>query len=358
MGGARLKESNMSTESSRLKIFRRLALAGTLLALCVIVLGAWVRLSNAGLGCPDWPGCYGHLTAGTAAENAETVNAAFPHRPIEYHKAVKEMVHRYFASTLGLLILVLAAYAFANRHDPQQPVKLPFVLVALVIFQGLLGMWTVTLLLKPLIVVLHLLGGLTTMWLLAWLAMSKTKRDPVAQPPRTPPRTAAFISIRALALTGLIVLLLQITLGGWTSSNYAALACPDFPTCQNSYWPHMDAKDAFVLWRGLGIDYEGGVLDHPARVAIHFVHRLGALLAAIALGALSIRAWRFGETRPIRTAGAILGIVLIAQLLLGPLMVMRALPLVLATAHNAVAALLLLAVVRVNRVVTRQAART
>jgi len=343
----------MTTESSRLQLFRRIALAGALLALCVIVLGAWVRLSDAGLGCPDWPGCYGHFTAGSAAENADAVNSAFPHRPIEYHKAVKEMVHRYFASTLGFVILVLAAFAIANRQDPGQPVKLPIVLVALVIFQGLLGMWTVTLLLKPLIVVLHLIGGLSTFAFLVWLATRKSPADAAAQPLRAQPRTAAFISLPALALTALIVLALQISLGGWTSSNYAALACPDFPTCQNSYWPDMDAKDAFVLWRGLGIDYEGGVLDHPARVAIHFVHRLGAILAAIVLGALSIRAWRFGETNAIRNAGALLGILLVVQLLLGPLMVVRALPLSLATAHNAMAALLLFAVVRVNRLARR-----
>jgi heme a synthase len=347
----------MTNESSRLRIFRRIAIAGALLAFCVIVLGAWVRLSTAGLGCPDWPGCYGHLSAGDAAQNIDAANAAFPHRPFEYHKAVKEMVHRYFASTLGFLILVLAAFAFANRRDPAQPVKLPFVLVGLVILQGLLGMWTVTLLLKPLIVVLHLLGGLSTFALLVWLATRRSPADAPAAPVRAPPRTARFISLPALALAGLIVLAFQITLGGWTSSNYAALACPDFPTCQNSYWPTMDAKDAFVLWRGLGIDYEGGVLDHPARVAIHFVHRLGAILAAIVLGALSIRAWRFGETAALRTAGAILGITLIVQLLLGPLMVVRALPLSLATAHNAVAALLLFAVVRVNRLVGRSKRR-
>jgi len=336
-------------ESKRLTQFRRIALAAALLALCVIVLGAWVRLSDAGLGCPDWPGCYGHFTAGSAAENADSVNAAFPQRPIEYHKAVKEMVHRYFASTLGFLILVLAAFAIANRHDPLQPVKLPVFLVALVIFQGLLGMWTVTLLLKPLIVVLHLLGGLSTFALLAWLAMKRAREDHRAVPERAPPATAKYISLPALALAGLVVLGLQISLGGWTSSNYAALACPDFPTCQNSYWPEMDTKDAFVLWRGLGIDYEGGVLNHPARVAIHFAHRLGAVLAAIVLGALAFRAWRFGETTTLRKAGALLGIVLIVQLLLGPLMVVRALPLSLATAHNGVAALLLLMVVRVNR---------
>lgn len=325
----------------RLLLFRRLALAGVLLTLVVVVLGAWVRLSTAGLGCPDWPGCYGHWSAGSAAENIDSVNQAFPHRPLEYHKAIKEMVHRYFASGLGLLILALAGIAISNRKDPQQPVALPLALVALVIFQGLLGMWTVTLLLKPLIVVLHLIGGLSTLSLLAWLAMR-----PSEAPERWSPANAG---LRKLAVLGLAMLALQIMLGGWTSSNYAALACPDFPTCQNSYWPHMDVKDAFVLWRGLGIDYEGGVLDHPARVAIHFVHRLGAIAAALILGALSFLAWRRGTTPAVRTAGVLLGLVLIAQLILGPIMVMRALPLALATAHNGVAALLLLATLRMNR---------
>ena len=324
--------------TSRYRLFRRLALAGVVLAFGVVVLGAWVRLSAAGLGCPDWPGCYGHLSVDTAAANVDAINEAFPHRPFEYHKAIKEMVHRYFASSLGLLILVLAGLAIANRRDPQQPLILPIVLVGLVILQGLLGMWTVTLLLKPLIVVLHLLGGLATLSLLAWLAMAK----PASQ-------AAVPKSLQTVATTALVVLALQIALGGWTSSNYAALACPDFPTCQNSLWPHMDVRDAFVLWRGLGIDYEGGVLDHPARVAIHFMHRLGAVVAALMLGFASIAAMRLGATRGVRIAGAVLGAVLVCQLILGPLMVIRALPLALATAHNAVAALLLLAVVALNR---------
>jgi cytochrome c oxidase assembly protein subunit 15 len=324
--------------TSRYRLFRRLALAGVVLAFGVVVLGAWVRLSAAGLGCPDWPGCYGHLSVDTAAANVDAINEAFPHRPFEYHKAIKEMVHRYFASSLGLLILVLAGLAIANRRDPQQPLILPIVLVGLVILQGLLGMWTVTLLLKPLIVVLHLLGGLATLSLLAWLAMAK----PASQ-------AAVPKSLQTVATTALVVLALQIALGGWTSSNYAALACPDFPTCQNSLWPHMDVREAFVLWRGLGIDYEGGVLDHPARVAIHFMHRLGAVVAALMLGFASIAAMRLGATRGVRIAGAVLGAVLVCQLILGPLMVIRALPLALATAHNAVAALLLLAVVALNR---------
>jgi cytochrome c oxidase assembly protein subunit 15 len=324
----------------RYRFFRRLALAGVVLAFCVVVLGAWVRLSNAGLGCPDWPGCYGHLTADDAAQNVDAVNQAFPQRPFTYHKAIKEMVHRYFAGGLVLVILTLAALAIFNRRDPQQPVGLPIALVGLVFLQALLGMWTVTLLLKPLIVVLHLLGGLTTLALLGWLALAP--QGDWSRPP-------APARLKTLAAVGLIVLGLQIALGGWTSSNYAALACPDFPTCQNSYWPQMDAKDAFVLWRGLGRDYEGGVLDHPARVAIHFVHRLGALVTALVLALVSFAAIRSGPTRAARGAGIVLGVVLGCQLILGPMMVVHGLPLALATAHNAVAALLLLAIVALNR---------
>jgi heme a synthase len=320
-------------------LFRRLAFITACLALVVIVLGAWVRLSAAGLGCPDWPGCYGHLTVDRAAENLEQINSAYPQRRFEYAKAHKEMVHRYFASTLGFLILVLAAIAIANRDDVEQPVLLPVVLVGLVILQGLLGMWTVTLLLKPLIVVLHLLGGLTTLALLSWLAMRPRVREDGER--------AAQRRLRNLATFGLIVLAMQIALGGWTSSNYAALACPDFPSCQNNYWPEMDFADAFVLWRGLGIDYEGGVLDHPARIAIHFTHRLGAIVAALVLGALSVGAIRQRADPVLRNAGFLLAALLVAQLILGPMMVIRALPLGLASAHNGLAALLVIAVVRV-----------
>jgi len=181
--------------------------------------------------------------------------------------------------------------------------------------------------------------------------MSPAEGTATAPPADRQPRNLRTVNLRTLAGTGLAVLVLQIALGGWTSSNYAAFACPDFPTCQSSAWPNMDMKDAFVLWRGLGIDYEGGVLNHPARVAIHFVHRLGALTTAVVLGLLSFLAWRGGATPAIRTAGIVLALVLVAQLILGPLMVIRGLPLSLATAHNAVAALLLLATLRLNKLV-------
>jgi cytochrome c oxidase assembly protein subunit 15 len=323
----------------RLLTFRRLCLLGTVLAFCVIVLGAYVRLSHAGLGCPDWPGCYGHLTAGEAAANQHAVNAAFPDRPVEYDKALKEMLHRYLASALGLLILAIAAVAWTNRRDRQQPLRLPVAAVALVVFQGLLGMWTVTLLLKPAIVTAHLFGGLLTMSLLWWMALETSRRS----------RPAAERSLRKWAVAGLVVLGLQIFLGGWVSSNYAAVACPDFPTCQRSYWPAMDFRDAFVLWRGLGIDYEGGVLDHPARVAIHFAHRVGAVVAALVLGFVAWKATRSGAWRGVRLAGIALGLTLVVQWLVGPIMVLRTFPLSLATAHNAIAALLVLCMVALLR---------
>ena len=323
----------------RLALFRRLCLIAALVALCVVVLGAWVRLSHAGLGCPDWPGCYGHLTVGQALDNADHANAAFPERPLEADKALKEMIHRYLATGLGLLVLAIAAVAWSNRRDPAQPVRLPGFLVVLVVFQGLLGMWTVTLLLKPAIVSAHLVGGLTTMALLWWLALRVDRTT----------RSAAESGLRSLALVGLAVLALQILLGGWVSTNYAALACPDFPTCQRSFWPEMDFKDAFVLWRGLGIDYEGGVLDHPARVAIHFVHRIGALVTAAVLGFLAWRAIRTGRSSAVRTAGVALAVLLVAQWTVGPLMVLKALPLELATTHNAIAALLVLTMVALLR---------
>lgn len=328
-------------------VFRRLALAAACLAFVVIVLGAWVRLSAAGLGCPDWPGCYGHLTVEGASRNIDAIASAFPERPFEYAKAHKEMVHRYFASGLGLLIFVVAAFAIANRNDPEQPVALPIALVGLVILQGLLGMWTVTLLLKPLIVVLHLLGGLTTLALLTWLAYRPQRSIPDA--PMNGEALHRAKGLRNLAIAGLTVLILQVALGGWTSSNYSALACPDFPRCQDAWWPDMDYADAFVLWRGLGIDYEGGVLDHPARVAIHFTHRLGAIAAALALGLLSLLAFRRSTQPAIRAGALVLGVLLAVQLVLGPLMVVRGLPLSLATAHNGVAALLVVAAVRLAK---------
>jgi cytochrome c oxidase assembly protein subunit 15 len=340
-------------------ILRRLALASMLLAFCVVVFGAYVRLTDAGLGCPDWPGCYGHVTPAGAAEAA-----AQGRIDAEVHtgKAWNEMIHRYGASTLGLLILVLAFLAWRWRRHPGVPLALPLVLVGLVIFQGLLGMWTVTLLLKPFIVTLHLAFGMLTLSLLWWLWLTLRRRSSNPWSGTTKARgggsTAALFlpapsGLRRMALVALIALGIQILLGGWTSTNYAAVACPDFPRCQASWWPEADYGEAFVLWRGLGINYEGGVLDHPARVAIHFTHRLGAIVATTLLLIVSVLTlWLRREGNSRFAAGAVLA-ALVLQLGFGVFMVLKGFPLWLATAHNAGAALLLLAALALNRALRR-----
>lgn len=326
-------------ETRNMAWFRRAALAATLLCAIVVVVGAWVRLTNAGLGCPDWPGCYGHVHPAQAAERAAEINAASPDRPFDYQKAINEMVHRYIVGGLGILVIGLAVMSVMNRRDPAQPRVLPWLLLALLVLQALLGMWTVTLLLKPLIVTLHLLGGLLTLALLWWLALPPARRE----------LKAAERGLRRLAMAGIAVLAVQVALGGWTSTNYAAAACPDFPTCQASYWPPMDFRDAFILWRGLEIDYEGGVLDAPARVAIHYTHRLGAYLTAVVLLLVVAGAWRRGQSRATRFAAIAVGIALVLQVAIGMNLIWQGWPLSLGTAHNAGAVLLVLATVALLR---------
>jgi heme a synthase len=312
-------------EHGRVFWFRRLALAGTLLAFCVVVLGAWVRLTDAGLGCPDWPGCYGHV---------------FPEGSTHHFaRAVHEMVHRYFASTLGLIIASLLGLALVNRRAPDQPVVPAAVLFAVVCLQGLLGMKTVTLLLQPLIVTAHLLGGLTTLAILRWLSITPERR--ALRRPEA--------GLRSFAMVGFAVLALQIFLGGWTSTNYAAVACPDLPTCQRSFWPSMDFKDAFVLWRGLGVDYEGGILANPARVAIHFTHRLGAVVAGLTLLSLGVMVAMRARNSRLRTIGRVLILAVLAQIALGLSVVHWGVPLPIATMHNAGAAFLVLVMVTLLR---------
>ena len=319
--------------------FFRLAALATALTLILVVLGSYVRLSEAGLGCPDWPGCYGHWKVPAEAQ-ADAANAAYPHRQLETAKAWKEMAHRYVAGALGLLVLALALLAWRRRREPGQLVMLPILLLGLIIFQSLLGMWTVTLLLKPLIVMGHLLGGMSTLALLAWITL-RTGALGVqgAKPVRGLWRWAA---IGALA-----VLTTQIALGGWTSSNYAALACPDFPTCHGQWWPAADFNEGFILWRGIGIDYEGGVLDNYGRVAIHLAHRVGAVTTFVVLGSFALLLI-LGPPRPIlRPAGMALLAALLLQVGLGIATVVGHLPLPVAAAHNGGAAMLLLTLVTV-----------
>ncbi|MEO1582009.1 MAG: COX15/CtaA family protein [Pseudomonadota bacterium] len=324
-------------ESFAARAYRRLLPIATTLALGVVVLGAWVRLTDAGLGCPDWPGCYGTLTVPTEAEELAYASEAYPERPVETQKAWNEMIHRYFAGTLGLLVFAIVFFAWrARRQDPDQPVVLPSILGGLITFQALLGMWTVTLLLKPVIVMMHLLGGMATLGLLFWLSLRAWRRG-----------ERRSVSLASLALVGLCVVYGQIALGGWTSTNYAALACPDWPTCQGEWWPEADFKEGFVLWRGTGIDYEGGVLDGEARTAIHLVHRIGAIVVTLLLSLLLWRALR-SERSTVRVAGLAVSFALLLQISIGLGIIELSLPLWLATAHNGGGALLLLSLLLLN----------
>ena len=333
------------------KLFNRLALISIFLAMVVIFLGAYTRLGDAGLGCPDWPGCYGHLTVPDKHHEVAKANQTYPDRPVVAAKAWKEMVHRYFASTLGLLIVIMAIIAVRNRHDRNQLVALPLFLVAWVVFQGLLGMWTVTIKLNPTIVMSHLMGGLTTFSVLTWIYLRQTnvlteKRLDLTRLNR----------LHGLALLALLVVIAQVMLGGWTSSNYAALACGDnFPMCQNQWWPAMDFKQGFVLWRGTDLNFEFGVLQNDARIAIQMTHRIGALITTLVLAVLAFKLIDFKESKCLGKLGSALLVVLVIQIMLGVSNVLLSLPLGIAVAHNAVGALLLVLMVAINHAIRPRA---
>lgn len=316
-----------------MRLYRPLLLVSILLALAVVCLGAYVRLSDAGLGCPDWPGCYGHLL-GVPQTDSEQATAlqVYPGKPVEAGKAWKEMTHRYFAGTLGLLVLALLAMSWKYRVARMTTT----LLATTVVFQALLGMWTVTLLLKPVIVTGHLLGGMSTLALLVWLAQRKTAWHPGAHSDGP----------NLLALAGLAVLFVQIALGGWVSSNYAALACNEFPACLDGAWmPAMDFEHAFTLHRELGQTGAGGLLPFAALTAIHWVHRLGALLVFLVLGVLALR---LGRSSAWRVDGLVLGALLCFQVGLGIANILLSLPIAIAVAHNFGAALLVVALVTIN----------
>ena len=315
-------------------MYRRLVFIALALTLFVVVLGAYVRLSDAGLGCPDWPGCYGQLTPAHAADEIAAAVAESPDGPVSMHKAWKEMVHRYVAASLGFIILVIAALAWRRRADPSVRATLAASLVAVVIVQGLLGKWTVTLLLKPAIVTGHLIGGLTTLALLALLALRAAGVS----------RHQVSALLVRWARVALVVVIAQIILGGWTSTNYAALACTDFPTCHGSWWPEMDMANAFHVVRELGMTAQGDMLSLQALTAIHWMHRIGAVVVTLVLLVLALRLALAGRRA---MAGGVLA-ALAVQVTLGIANVVMSLPLPLAVAHNAGAAILLLTLVIVN----------
>lgn len=361
------------------KHFHRIAWLAVALALGVIVFGAFVRLSNAGLSCPDWPTCYGRATW-PSLPDAEVAAHLSDIRPVEPHKAWREQVHRMLAGSLGALVLALALLAAHGRRfgtatvlgasalvaiaiplymrgehaaasllaalgegvllaaawrwDNRDLARVATLTLAVIVFQALLGMWTVTWLLKPVVVMAHLLGGLLTFSLLAWMAWRATG---------VPMRVAELGRMRLLLGIGLAVLALQIALGGWTSANYAALACgTDFPKCVDQWWPAADFREGFVLWRGIGVDYEGGVLDGASRIAIQLAHRA---MAVVAFAWLLFAGLRLMRTPGLRGWATLLLVLLLAQVTLGILNVRLALPLGVAVAHNAGAVLLLFVLV-------------
>jgi len=360
--------------------FHRLAWVAVLLAFGIVVFGAFVRLSNAGLSCPDWPTCYGRATWPVQAHDIAAANAVFE-RAVEPHKAWREQVHRMLAGSLGLLILTLALVAArkrpqgiasiaagaalvaisiplyigqhygasaalvaagllvllvcAIRWNDSDGARLSTIVLMVVVLQAMLGMWTVTWLLKPIVVTGHLLGGMTTFALLTWLAFASTPDRALVN--------AFAPKLRRLLWIGLALLALQIFLGGWTSSNYAALACgAEFPKCLGEWLPAHDFREAFVLWRGIGVDYEGGVLDGPARVAIQLAHRAVAVLV---FGHLLMVGLRMFRTPGLKFWGMALMLLVSAQVALGIANVRLGLPLWNAVMHTAGAALLLFVLV-------------
>ncbi len=332
-----------------MRLSRALLFVATLLTLCVISLGAYVRLSDAGLGCPDWPGCYGHLIGvPDTAHEQSAAQQAFPGNPVETHKAWKEMIHLYFAGVLGLLIAAIAVLAWKNRGAANRSPWAATALLGIVSLQALLGMWTVTLQLRPLVVTAHLLGGMTTLALLVWLLLFQ-------HTPSARQEAIGTGSLRFHAALALLAVIAQIALGGWVSSNYAALICNDFPTCLGAWVPKMDFGTAFSLHRELGRTAAGDFLPGGALVAIHWSHRIGALIVVLVAGTLAVR---LGRQPAWRNWGIWLGMTLLVQFGLGIANVLLFLPLSLAVAHNTGAAVLLSVLLALNLLLWRQSARS
>lgn len=311
--------------------FRRLVNVAIFLALIVIGLGAYTRLTDAGLGCPDWPGCYGKLTAPLHDGHIAEIQRQFPHAVIEPHKAHNEMAHRYVAGLLGLVVLVIFVVSYLVKHWQ----RLCSLIASLVILQALLGMWTVTLNLIPLVVMAHLLGGFFLLSLLVILRVEIYCRSHSLTPE---PGLRKFLPF---AYCVLFILLAQIALGGWTSANYAAMVCTQFPLCEAGWQARFSLESIFHL--PLGHDtYEYGVLPYEARMSIHITHRVGAAITLSSLLALLIACWRFAVSVAMRRLMLLLAFVLLVQVTLGALNIYLHLPLFNAVAHNLVAANLLM----------------
>ncbi|MBW0148164.1 COX15/CtaA family protein [Marinobacter arenosus] len=318
------------------------ALFAACLAVVVIMLGAWTRLVHAGLGCPDWPGCYGFLTVPQSESSIAIANARFPDTPVDVEKGWPEMIHRYAAGTLGLVVFGLAAYAVRVRKIGV-PVKLPLFIAGFIILQGAFGMWTVTLKLWPQVVAMHLLGGFTTLTLLTLLTLRLRGRIGRRPAGGNGSEAAAF---RPWLYGGLLLIVMQIALGAWTAANYAAVACTDLPTCQGQWWPEgMDFQHGFDVTQHVGPNYLGGQLTADGRVAIHVTHRLGAMIVLGYFVILLSLMWRRRQSSGLTGPIGLVAVVLTAQIALGLANVLLHIPLGIAVAHNAMGAGLLLSVV-------------
>lgn len=323
---------------------KRLVVVSILLALVVIILGAYTRLTDAGLGCPDWPGCYGHLTVPQADHHVEAANQAYPDRPVEAHKAWNEMIHRYFAGALGLFILAIAVCSIIRRKD-NGPLKLPLILLVLVMFQAALGMWTVTLNLLPVVVMGHLLGGFSVLSCLFLLYLRLADY-------RLPGGDVQVRRMAGFAAVGIVILVGQIALGGWTSANYAALACTELPVCESGWVDKLDFSGAYSVPDA--DNYEYGAHDYGERMTMHIVHRVGALITFVYLCWLALRIYVQASSTGVRKIAIWVVLLLGAQVILGVSNVVFSLPLVVAVSHNAVAALLLLSMITLTYTLYRK----
>lgn len=331
--------------------FRKLVWVAVFLTFDLIVFGGFTRLTDSGLGCPDWPGCYGMANPFLAHEQIAAAEAAMPTGPVTRVKAWIEMIHRYLAMGVGFIIMGLLFTAIVQwRKTKMQAFKpgFPLALFIFVCIQGAFGAWTVTLKLQPVIVTIHLLLGMGLLAMLTWLG---GREDYLMQPPPPSGDNAALRGIRSLAILAAIVIAVQIALGGWVSTNYATLACDEFPLCDGRVVPEMDFEHGFQLWRELGKTAAGNYLPFPALVAIHWVHRSFAIVVIAVVGLL---VWRARRHAYLAKHATWLAIVLVVQLLTGIATVYLDFPLAIAVMHNAGAALLVLVVTMLNYRVKHQ----
>ena len=310
-----------------------LTLFSLFFAFAVVVVGAYTRITDAGLGCPDWPGCYHQLTVPSSAEDIAKAQALYPHAPVDRTKAWAEMGHRYIAGILGLLIAVIAFSSWRFRREAKASWPIAAFMLGLAVFQAMLGMWTVTLKLLPVVVMGHLLGGFTLLSLLTWLLLRQSR-------PSVPHIHKPTFHWGIIAFVALVC---QIFLGGWTSANYAALVCPDFPTCHGQLFVPF-SKEAFHLFKGYGLELPLSAMGYADRVTIQMVHRLGALISFLMIARLCIQL--VSQHAPFyQRLGIFLMILLLTQVTLGIANVALWLPVPIAVAHNATAALMLITLV-------------